>query len=473
MKLEDVKISLNKIVKPSILVIGDLMIDEYLWGNVERISPEAPVQVVDVQREAYALGGAGNVVNNLASLGAEVYITSVVGNEANAQLMKQEFKKLGVNMDGLFENPSRLTIKKTRIFALSQQVLRIDREDRHPIEPQWEQKIIAYVTDNIKKFDGIIASDYLKGILTNNVLKQIISLAEKHKKPVIVDPKGLDFNKYTGATLITPNIKEASYASQTELDSGTKVIKAAEKLLESLRIQAILITRGKDGMTLLENNIPAQHIPARAREVYDVAGAGDTVSAVMGLGICSGLSFSQSAELANLAAGIVVGKVGVVTTTKEEILYHAEEGQHSSYHKIKTPAELEDIVNNYNIKAKTTVFTFGCFEQLQVSHIKFLQKAKGFGDILMVGLSSTLTTQEGGPFISAQEQAHIISALDCVDYVVILAENDPKKLMNHIKPKIVVKGIGFHREDALDWEEIESLGGEVRVVEAKPHSMCR
>ncbi len=161
MKLEDVTVCLNKIAQPSILVIGDLMIDEYLWGNVERISPEAPVQVVDVQREAYALGGAGNVVNNLVSLGAKVYIASVIGCEANARLLKQEFEKLGVNMDGLFEHPSRLTIKKTRIFALSQQVLRIDRENRHPIEPYWEQKIINYVADNIHKFDGIIASDYL------------------------------------------------------------------------------------------------------------------------------------------------------------------------------------------------------------------------------------------------------------------------------------------------------------------------
>ncbi len=466
MKLEDVTTCLNKIDQPSILVIGDLMIDEYLWGDVERISPEAPVQVVDVQREAYALGGAGNVVNNLVSLGAKVYIASVVGCEANAQLLKREFENLGVNMDGLFENPNRLTIKKTRIFALSQQVLRIDREDRHPIEPYWEQKIINYVADNIDKFDGIIASDYLKGVLTETILKQIIGLAQKHKKPVIVDPKGLDFNKYAGATIITPNLKEASYASQTELDDKTKVVKAAEKLLEQLKIQAILITRGKDGMTLLEQAGPARHIPARAREVYDVAGAGDTVSAVMGLGICSGLNFSQSAGLANLAAGIVVGKVGVVTTTKEEILYYAEEEQHSSYHKLTPPLELKGVVNNYNIKGKTTVFTFGCFELLQVGHIKFLQKAKGLGDVLIVGLNSTAgTARQAGPFISAQEQAHIISALDCVDYVVIFAENDPQKLINLIKPRIVVKGNGFHQEDALDWDGIKGFGGEVRTVD--------
>jgi D-beta-D-heptose 7-phosphate kinase/D-beta-D-heptose 1-phosphate adenosyltransferase len=466
MTLEEVRACLARIDRPHILVIGDLMIDEYLWGNVERISPEAPVQVVEVQREAYALGGAGNVVHNLASLGAEVYIAGVVGNEASAQLLKSKFKALGVNVDGLLEDPSRPTIKKTRIFALSQQVLRIDREDRRPIEPYWEQRIISQATDNIEKFDGIVISDYLKGVVTSSLLKQIIDLGKKHDKPVIIDPKGLDFTKYAGATVITPNLKEASFASQTELDSQAEVVKAAEKLLKQLQLQAILITRGADGLTLLTQGGSVQHIPARAREVYDVAGAGDTVSAVMGLGICSGLDFGQSAALANLAAGIVVGKVGVATVSKEEILYYAEEDEHASHHKIKTPLELKEIVNNYRIRGKTSVFTFGCFELLQASHINLLQQAKRFGDILIVGLNSShRLTHRHRPPISAQEQAHIISALDCVDFVVVILEETPQQLIQLIKPQVVVRGKGFHQEDALDGEEIRNYGGEVKVVE--------
>jgi D-beta-D-heptose 7-phosphate kinase/D-beta-D-heptose 1-phosphate adenosyltransferase len=474
MKLEEVKTCVAGIGHPHILVIGDLMIDEYLWGDVERISPEAPVQVVDVKREAYALGGAGNVVHNLVSLGATVYIASVIGEGANARLVKGELGKLGVNIDGLLEDPSRLTIKKTRILALSQQVLRIDREDRRPIEAYWEQKIVAYVAANIEKLEGIIISDYLKGVVTKSIIKQVVDLGQKHNKPVIVDPKGLDFSKYTGATIITPNLKEASYASQIELDSEPKVVKAAEKLLQSLKLQAILITRGKDGLTLVEQNNPARHIPTRAREVYDVAGAGDTVVAAMGLGICSGLDFYQSASLANLAAGIVVGKVGVATVTKDEILYYAEEEEHTSHHKIKTPLELSNIANNYRINGKKTVFTFGCFEVLQVGHIKFLQKARRLGDALIIGLNDTsYISSPKYPFISTQEWTHIISALDCVDFVVVFDGENPQELINLIKPNVVVRGKGFHQADALDWEEIRNYGGEIKELEVTRQNSTR
>ncbi len=467
MTYEEVEGCLNKIGVPNVLVIGDLMIDEYLWGEVERISPEAPVQIVNVKREAYALGGAGNVVNNLVSLGASVYIASVIGDGTNAHLLKSKFEKLGVNTDGLFNDPSRLTIKKTRILALSQQVLRIDRENRHPIALSWEKRIIQYVIDNIEKFAGIIISDYLKGVVTKNILKQIIALGKQYNRPVIIDPKGLDFTKYRGASIITPNLKEASYATQLELNSDTDVLKAASILLDLLKLEAVLITRGKDGLTLLEQGKSACHIPTRAREVYDVAGAGDTVSAMLGLGICSGLYFYQSAALANLAAGIVVGKVGVATTNKEEILHYAAEEQHSSHHKIKSPNEIKEIITNCRIKNKTTVFISERFDCLQSAHVNLLQRARKLGDVLIVGINNYVETKKSCS-ISAQERAHIISALDCVNFVFIHEKENPQEIINLITPHIVVIGKGIGREYRLNHSKIEEYGGRVRIIEVMP-----
>ena len=302
-----------------ILVIGDCMIDEYVWGTVERISPEAPVPVVAVKKDNATLGGAGNVVNNLAALDVKVTIVSTYGPGDNGKRLKQMFEDAGVDIKGLVKDHSRATTIKTRIMASQQHVLRIDRETSHPVSPQIVTAIHEKLEKYIDSVNLIIVSDYGKGLLTKDLLQKIMQLAFSRNKHVLVDPKGLNYEKYRGASLITPNRKEAAQASNMEISDMPSLIQAGEKIMESIALQRILITCGKDGMVLFEPGCQPYHIETRARQVFDVSGAGDTVVSVMGLALAAGANFREAASLANSAAGIVVGKVGTATISKSEL----------------------------------------------------------------------------------------------------------------------------------------------------------
>lgn len=451
-----------------ILVVGDLMIDEYLWGNVERISPEAPVQIVDLERTEYTLGGAGNTVRNLTSLGARVYVSSVVDNKENGSLITEELAKINVCTKGLFENPNRVSSRKTRVMAGHQQVLRIDKETRTPIERQYENKIIDFFKDNISDFDAIIVSDYMKGILTEKVLSNIITTAKEANKPIIIDPKGADYRKYVEATIITPNEKEAELASGITIMNESDLKEAGIKLLKELKTDAILITRGSKGMSLFEKNGGITDIPAVAREVYDVTGAGDTVVSMLGLGLATGLTFDKAATLSNIAAGIVVEKVGAATVTVRELEDRLDEGKVWSS-KIKTQQEIVEIIQRLHKKRKKIVFTNGCFDLLHIGHIKLLQKAKMKGDILIVGLNSDSSVQKlkgkGRPIITYSERAQILSALDCVDYVVKFVELIPLTLIKKVKPDVLVKGNDYSKEEVVGKDIVEKYGGRVELVD--------
>lgn len=468
MNVQDMKTAILTFAGQDILVIGDLMVDEYLWGDVERISPEAPVQIIDVLRSEYTLGGAGNTVRNLVDLGATVYVASVVDSKENGRLIRGKLTELGVYTEGLFEDPNKVSSKKTRVMAGHQQVLRIDRETRNPIEGRCADKIIDFVANSTSDFDAIIASDYLKGVLTEKVLSSVISAARQANKPIVVDPKGIDYSKYSRATVITPNKKEAAASSRIAIGDEKDLRKAGIKLLQELQADAILITRGSEGMSLFEKGKEAVDIAAEPREVYDVTGAGDTVVSVLGLGLAAGLSYYEAAVLSNIAAGIVVGKVGTATVTAEELEARVALGKTQSI-KIKTEEEIVKIALTFREKGKKTVFTNGCFDLLHVGHIKLLQEAKRRGDILIVGLNSDSSVRElkgeGRPVIRDSERAQILSALECVDYVVIFPELTPLGLIKAIKPDVLVKGSDYALEGVVGRDIVEGYGGRVELID--------
>lgn len=429
----------------SILVVGDIMIDEYLWGQVERISPEAPVPVVEVEKDAYALGGAGNVLNNLASLESNVLISSAIGQGPDARLLKNLLKDLDVDLAGIFSEKGRITTRKTRLLAaMNKQVIRFDRESTWPIEEKTGGKIFSYVRKSIDQVDGIILSDYNKGVLTDRLITKIISLAKKADKPVIIDSKrGFAEKKvYRGATMMTPNLKEASRMVGYSLGSEEEIVAAAKQLLAQLELDAILITRSAEGMTLLEKGCEPVNIPARAREVYDVSGAGDTVIAAVSLGLASGASYEESASLANIAGGVAVGKVGTAAVTRNEIMQYMGDDRIYSDHKILDKKNLKNTVNSLHIRGASTAFTFGFFDPFNMKYIKFLQNARRFGKTLIVGISddaSFVRKNKGRrPSLSEEERLHIISALDCVNYVFLYQEKDLPRLLHLISPDNVV-----------------------------------
>ena len=302
-----------------ILVIGDCMIDEYVWGTVDRISPEAPVPVVAVKRDNATLGGAGNVVNNLAALKANVTIIGTYGSGENGKRLKRMFEDVGAITDGLAQDQSRATTIKTRIMASQQHVLRIDRETSHPINKVLVEQIAKNISNCIQFINLIIVSDYGKGLLTPELLKAIMDQAKKHDTPVLVDPKGFHYEKYGGSSLITPNRKEAALAANMDITDMPTLIRAGQNLMEKVGLPGLLITCGKDGMVLFEPDEPPFHIETRARQVFDVSGAGDTVISVMGLALAAGASYREAASLANTAAGLVVGKVGTATISQLEL----------------------------------------------------------------------------------------------------------------------------------------------------------
>lgn len=309
----------NEFKKSHVLVVGDLILDEYVWGDVDRISPEAPVQIVSVNSEEYTLGGSGNVVNNLIALGATVSVAGVVGQGRFGNLLLEKMQTIGVNTEGVLAEAERPTTRKTRIIAANQHVLRIDREACRELSQPSLRSMSAFVASKIPSADMILVSDYGKGVVTPELLKNLVQAAGKHGKTIIADPKGLDFTKYAGVSILTPNLKEAARAAGFDRVNRQTAFEAGKIILERIKIDHLLVTCGKDGMVIFEKGRPPVAIEAVARQVFDVSGAGDTVLAVFGLTLSIGASMQEAARVANTAAGIVVGKVGTATVSVEEL----------------------------------------------------------------------------------------------------------------------------------------------------------
>ncbi|NLO17579.1 MAG: D-glycero-beta-D-manno-heptose-7-phosphate kinase [Arcobacter butzleri] len=443
----------------NICVIGDLMIDHYLWGSCDRISPEAPVQVVDVKKETTLLGGAGNVVNNLVSLGANVVVLSVIGDDEAGRELESMLRSLEVKTL-LSTQKNRKTSKKSRILVSNQQVVRYDKESKDPISQESIDKIKNNLTKTIDSIDVILLSDYGKGVLTNTLTKDIIDLANKHNKKVLIDPKGSDYSKYANAYLLTPNKKEASLATNIEINSKEMLLTAITKLKNELDLGVSLITLSEDGIAIYDDKLSIK--PTVAKEVFDVTGAGDTVLASLGYMTALGKDIYESVEFANLAAGVVVSKVGSATATLEEI-----EAYRYSLHKsgpeshIKTKDEMIKIISNLKTKNKKIVFTNGCFDILHRGHVSYLDKAKSQGDILVLGLNSDSSVKrlkgEDRPINSEEDRAFVLAALESVDYVVIFEEDTPYELIKALKPHILVKGADYKGKDVVGADLVEEL----------------
>ena len=432
--------------KPNILVIGDLMIDEYLWGSCERISPEAPVQIVDINKETKVLGGAGNVISNLVSLGSNVTVLSVVGDDEIAKEVKEILEKKEVSFF-LEEEKGRKTSRKTRLMASHSQVVRYDKESKEDISLNSEQILIQKFKEELINFDIVLLSDYAKGVLTQNLVKQIISYSNEKGKKVLVDPKGSDFSKYKGAHLLVPNKKEAQIATGLKIKDDNSLKTVLEILKKDYKLDISLVTLSENGIALFDDE-KITIKPTVAKEVFDVTGAGDTVLASLGFALSLGENIYKAVEFANIAAGIVVGKLGSATVSFEEIEeYQANLDENSIEYYIKSFEQIEKISTSLKKENKKIVFTNGCFDILHKGHVSYLNKAKSFGDVLILGLNSDESVKrlkgENRPINIQEDRAYILAALQCVDYVVIFDEDTPYELIKKVQPDILVKGADY------------------------------
>lgn len=435
--------------QPKILVIGDLMVDNYIWCDCKRVSPEAPVLVMNATRHDKRLGGAANVYANLQSLGASVFALSVIGDDEAGKFLKEHLRAK------LLIQKGRTTSLKNRIVSQSQQVLRLDDESVEAIT--LENELLAEFDKIAKDYEAIVLSDYGKGVLTAKVCQHIIKKARVLKIPVLIDPKGSDYTKYKGATLLTPNKKEAIEALKVSNLDGENLKFGIGKLKNDFDLDYSIITLSEAGIALFDETL---HIaPASAREVFDVTGAGDSVISVLAFCLALKVPILQACELANKAAAVVVSKIGSVSVSFDEIKNFEKNGFEF---KIKTRDELAQMLAK---SQKKVVFTNGCFDILHYGHIKYLEKARRLGDLLVVGLNSNASVQrlkgKTRPINSAYERACLLASLYFVDFVVIFEEDTPYTLIKVLKPDILVKGKDYEGKEVVGAE----LVSEVRLID--------
>lgn len=438
--------------QPVIFVLGDLMIDHYIWGDATRTSPEAPVQVVHVKNETHTLGGALNVVNNLVSLGAKVFVGGVLGNDEAGKIALEHLLKLGVNTDAVCIEQGRQTTQKSRVVAANQQIVRFDTEITTEINSVVQNAIIDFVNKNIQQFDMLILSDYAKGVLTTEICQQIISIANRANKKVLVDPKGKDFNKYKNAYLITPNKKETAEITGININDEASLIKAGDQLQKNLKLDKVIMTLGEKGIALYDGNL---HIyPTITQEVYDVTGAGDTVLAALSFALSTDNDIHEACRFANAAAAVVVGKIGCATATPFEIIHFLKGNQEDEFtKKMVVDGELDFLIKSIKQKNKKIVFTNGCFDVLHAGHVSYLQKAKQLGDILIVGLNSDTSVRQlkgkGRPVNSVIDRAIVLAGLTSIDFIIVFEENTPFELIKRVRPDVLVKGADYKDKEVI------------------------
>jgi D-beta-D-heptose 7-phosphate kinase / D-beta-D-heptose 1-phosphate adenosyltransferase len=444
-----------------ILIVGDVMLDRYWHGSSHRVSPEAPVPIVKVEQEEERPGGAANVALNIAALGAKVSLIGVVGDDSAAISLRACLNGAGIISD--FQVClSKPTITKLRVMSRHQQLLRMDFEESYEFEDSSDlaQKVAAA----LPYADVLVLSDYAKGTLQN--CEALILQAKAANVPVLVDPKGGDFARYRGASLLTPNIGEFE-AVVGRCYSEQELVRKGLELVKKLSLGALLVTRGEMGMTLLCPDSPQVHLPARAREVYDVTGAGDTVIAVIATALASGQRLSDAVALANLAAGIVVGKLGAATVAAPE-LSRAIRIEHGSEHGVVSEEQLMLAIDGARASGERIVFTNGCFDILHAGHVGYLEEARKQGDRLVVALNSddSVRRLKGAerPINSVESRMAVLAGLESVDWVVSFDEDTPERLLRRIKPDVLVKGGDYREDQVVGADLVRSLGGKVKVL---------
>jgi D-beta-D-heptose 7-phosphate kinase/D-beta-D-heptose 1-phosphate adenosyltransferase len=449
----------------SVVVIGDFMLDKYLVGNINRVSPEAPVPVVELTEEKYTLGGAGNVALNLKGLGITVYPVSVIGDDTEAEIIKDILDENRISQGNMFVSSEKPTITKTRIAGEQQQIVRVDKEDKQEVGPCLQTKIMEEfkkVLQN-RSIDSVILSDYAKGTISDEMCRFIIQKSNERKIPVLVDPKGKDFSRYKNATFLVPNEQEFMLAFGEDFRDDESLKNHAKKLQQKLNLSHFVITRGEKGM-LLVNEGQSYAILSSAREVYDVSGAGDTVIALTAAGLALGLRAKETLKLANIAAGYVVSKFGTHPISYDELnnLIHRYwvNGQ-----KVFDKKTIRGRLNYWRNNRQKIVFTNGCFDIIHAGHIHLLQKAKQQGDRLIVAVNTDDTVRrlkgEERPINNLGDRICVLKAISYVDAVIPFSEPTPLRLIQQIKPDVLVKGSDYQEHEIVGAKEVKAEGGDV------------
>lgn len=455
-----------------VLCIGDVMLDRFVSGTVERISPEAPVPVLRVDDETSMLGGVGNVARNIAALGASAEIISVTGDDQAGRDVADLFAEHKTIKAHMVIEKGRRTGIKTRYIGGAQQLLRADRETIAAISKTSTKKLLAAAKKALKACSVMVLSDYGKGVLNPDVVGALIDLAKASGKPVIVDPKGHDYWRYQGADIITPNRKELGEAVGHPTDGEAEIIDAAQSLIVDNDFGAVLATRSQDGMTLVSAEGTIDHLPAEAREVFDVSGAGDTVVSALAVGRATGAPWVEAAGLANVAAGIAVGKVGTAVALTDDIvqaLHHQDLERSGS--KVLALAQLKDRVSVWRRGGKKVGFTNGCFDLLHPGHVSLLAQARAACDRLVVGLNSDTSVKrlkgESRPIQNEASRSAVLASLGSVDAVVLFSDDTPLALIKALKPDVLVKGADYTVETVVGSEVVLGYGGEVLLADLK------
>ncbi|TCP28292.1 D-alpha,beta-D-heptose 7-phosphate 1-kinase /D-beta-D-heptose 1-phosphate adenylyltransferase [Tenacibaculum skagerrakense] len=426
----------------NILVIGDIIIDNYLIGSTHRISPEAPVPVVKINNDITNIGGAGNVVNNLLAFGANADILSVIGDDNSFQEIESLFEKNNISTEFLIVEKGRVLTKKTRILSSNQQIVRYDKEDVKEITSDTSDSVFERYKNIVKNYDIVILSDYNKGLFTKELTSKIIQFAAKKNIKVLVDPKGSDYSKYSGAYLLTPNKKEASSITNFDINHNT-LEKGISQLKSDYNLTISVITLGKEGIAIFNDHLKI--FPTKAKEVYDVTGAGDTVIAAIAYKLAENKTIDEAIEFANLAAGVVVGKIGVATASISEI--------NALEHNVKNIENLKVTLAKLKQEHKKIVFTNGCFDILHLGHVKYLEQAKKMGDILVIGVNSDNSVKklkgDNRPINSEYDRAYLLNSLKSVDYTIVFNEETPYELIKIIEPDVLVKGGDYKVQDIV------------------------
>lgn len=451
-----------------VLVVGDLMLDRYLWGAVERISPEAPVPVVRLDHKTHVAGGAANVALNLRGLGCTVSLAGVVGWDEDGRQLLELLQNSSIDTAAILAALDRPTICKTRILGGRQQMLRVDVEKAGELSSDLQRAILERIEAQVSGCSTIILSDYGKGLLSDSVCQAIIRRGRELSIPTLVDPKGLHYEKYAGCDVISPNRLELAAATSTNYGDLELLLQKGEGLRVRLGIEHLVVTLGELGITLLESS-SVQRFPALAREVFDVSGAGDTVIATTGAAIAAGLPLHEAIRLANVAAGIVVGRLGTVPISKDELLARlASDGETSQAEKICSRESVMKRVAQWRVSGQKIVFTNGCFDLLHVGHLALLEQAKREGDCLVVALNTDRSVRSlkgvGRPIISEDARARIVAALPSVDAVVLFDEETPLDLIRAIQPNVLVKGGDYSEEEVVGANDMRTWGGKVSLI---------
>ena len=462
---------LDKAGDAVVLAVGDLMLDRFISGKVHRISPEAPIPVLAVERETSMPGGVGNVVANVRALGGRAELVAVVGEDAGAE--KLESLLAPPDGIGLVRDPSRPTAVKERFIAGGQQLLRADYEQSRPVAEAVEDKIVAEIAARLPRAGVLVLSDYGKGVLTDRVLASTIAAARERGIPVVVDPKGSDYGRYRGATTVTPNHKELAEAAGAAASGDEAVTAAARRVIQAAGIETMVATRGGEGLSVVALEGEPLHVRAEAREVFDVSGAGDTVVATLALALATGAPLGLAAALANLAGGVVVGKIGTAPIAADE-LRHAAEGRRGEG-KVVTLAALVDRVERWRRRGFKVGFTNGCFDLLHPGHLSLLRQARAQSDRLVVGLNSddSVRRLKGAerPVSDETARATVLAAVTDVDAVAVFDEDTPIRLIEAIRPDVLVKGADYTVEQIVGADIVLAYGGKVvRAVLEPGHS---